>query len=228
MTRIVKDPDVRFNEILDTAQRLFYTQGYERTSIQQIIDQVGIAKGTFYHYYQSKIDLLDNLFQRMFDGILQVLTPMVADESLSSLEKFERFFAQISAWKFENKAFITDLLDTYYADENALFREKLNKTSIRMTAPLFAQIIRQGIQEGVFAAEDPDVLAEVVIGIWQQLPDAFARLVLDGAADEGTLAALQKKVDAYQDATDRVLGARPGTVQLFDMQAVRAWFQSGA
>lgn len=228
MTRIVKDPDVRSNEILDAAQRLFYVQGYERTSIQQIIDQVGIAKGTFYHYYQSKIDLLDCLFQRMFDGILQGLTPMAADESLSSLEKFERFFAQISAWKFENKAFITDLMETYYGDENALFREKLNKTSIRMTAPIFAQIIRQGIQEGVFAADDPEVLAEIVIGIWQQLPDAFARLVLDGAADEDTLAALQKKVDAYQAATDRVLGAEPGTVELFDMQVVRAWFQSGA
>lgn len=227
MTRIVKAPDVRFNEILDAAQRLFYTQGYERTSIQQIIDEVGIAKGTFYHYYQSKIDLLDALFQRMFDGILQVLSPMVADEKVSSLEKFERFFAQVGAWKFENKAFITDLMETYYGDENALFREKLNKTSIRMTAPLFAQIIRQGIQEGVFTAEDPDVLAEIVIGIWQQLPDAFARLVLDGVMYEDTLAALQKKVDAYQAATDRVLGAQPGTVQLFDMQAVRAWFQSG-
>ncbi|MFN2194873.1 MAG: TetR/AcrR family transcriptional regulator [Anaerolineales bacterium] len=227
MTRTVKDPDVRSNEILDAAQRLFFIQGYEHTSVQQIIDEVDIAKGTFYHYYRSKIDLLDALFQRMFEGTLQVLTPMVADASLSSLEKFDRFFAQIGTWKFENKAFLTDLLETYYGDENALFREKLNKTSIRMTAPLFAQIIRQGIQEGIFAANDPEVLAEIVIGIWQQLPDAFAHLVLDGVVDEDALASLQEKVDAYQAATDRVLGAQPGTVQFFDMQAVRAWFQSG-
>ena len=53
--------DKRKNEIFDCAGELFYTEGYEKTSIQQIIDKLGIAKGTFYHYFSSKFDLLNQL-----------------------------------------------------------------------------------------------------------------------------------------------------------------------
>ena len=55
MARTVKEPDVRRNEILDVAQQFFYTKGYEQTSVHDIIDQIGIAKGTFYHYFGSKV-----------------------------------------------------------------------------------------------------------------------------------------------------------------------------
>ena len=67
MPRIVKDPDVRRNEILDVAQKQFYQKGYEQTAIRDVIDEVGIAKGTFYYYFNSKLDLLDAMIERMFD-----------------------------------------------------------------------------------------------------------------------------------------------------------------
>ena len=73
MTRIVKDAAVRRTEILDTAQYLCYSKGYERTSVQDIIDEIGIAKGTFYHYFRSKQDLLDALVDRIADQTVQNL-----------------------------------------------------------------------------------------------------------------------------------------------------------
>lgn len=50
---------MRRSEILDVAQRLFYLKGYDQTSVQDIITEIGIAKGTFYHYFNSKLELLD-------------------------------------------------------------------------------------------------------------------------------------------------------------------------
>ena len=73
MARTVKEPDIRRNEILDVAQQFFYTKGYEQTSVQDIIDQVGIAKGTFYHYFGSKVELLDELIERMTDQVLSLI-----------------------------------------------------------------------------------------------------------------------------------------------------------
>ena len=65
MARIVKAHDVRKKEILDTAYALIYSVGYEQTTIEAIIGEMGIAKGTFYHYFKSKLDLLDSLVERM-------------------------------------------------------------------------------------------------------------------------------------------------------------------
>ena len=54
MTRIVKAPDVRRSELIACAQRLFYSMGYENTSVSDIVNEVGVAKGTFYYYFKSK------------------------------------------------------------------------------------------------------------------------------------------------------------------------------
>ena len=69
MARITKEYYERKNEILDAAQELFLTQGYEKTSVDNIIKKVGVAKGTFYYYFKSKEDLLDKLVKRMTDKI---------------------------------------------------------------------------------------------------------------------------------------------------------------
>ena len=54
MARIVKEADERRNEILDAAETLFTEKGYSKTTIIDILNQVGIAKGTFYYYFKSK------------------------------------------------------------------------------------------------------------------------------------------------------------------------------
>ena len=54
MTRIIKEADERRNEILDAAETLITEKGYSKTTIIDILNQVGIAKGTFYYYFKSK------------------------------------------------------------------------------------------------------------------------------------------------------------------------------
>ena len=49
--RQVKDHYERKNEIIDVAEVLFYSKGYESCTINDILKEVGIAKGTFYHYF---------------------------------------------------------------------------------------------------------------------------------------------------------------------------------
>ena len=51
MARVTKEYRERKNEILDAAQELFLTQGYEKISVDNIIKKIGIAKGTFYYYF---------------------------------------------------------------------------------------------------------------------------------------------------------------------------------
>ena len=71
MARIIKKHDERKTEFLDTAQELFFTKGYEKTSVEAIIKKMGLSKGTFYYYFKSKEGLLDALIERLSEKILE-------------------------------------------------------------------------------------------------------------------------------------------------------------
>lgn len=223
MTRVVKDYHERWNEILDCAQHFFFNQGYEGTSIQMIIDEVGIAKGTFYHYFRSKEDLLDALTERMLNQTLEVLTPKIEDDQLSSLEKFHFFMSYLNNWKLENISFFKELMKVYYREENALFREKMKLASIRFTVPLLSRIIHQGNEEGSFDSDDPELAAEIIIEMGQPLARTFADLMNHADRKEDAFATIKKRVSGYQTAIERVLGAQPGSLHLIDLERLRAW-----
>ncbi len=223
MARIVKDPDVRRSEILDVAQRLFYQKGYEQTSVQDIITEIGIAKGTFYHYFSSKLDLLDAMIERMIEQTLQSLEPLVADDQLSALEKFEGFFSDLADWKVENKAFFLDIMNIWYKDENAILRHKVTTTSVEKTMPLLAQIIEQGMAEGTFATDYPADIAEIVLQIGQALSDTLAKIILNETHNDDTLAIIERKTIVYHYAIERTLNAPTGSITLFDLEQVKPW-----
>src|SRR5258708_2249678 len=97
MTRTVKEQEyaAKRNEILDVAQRLVFSKGYERMSIQDILDALGISKGAFYHYFDSKAALLEASIERGQDDLDKDFRAIVDDPSLSALDKFQRFFATL-------------------------------------------------------------------------------------------------------------------------------------
>src|SRR5438093_12568621 len=105
MARIVKEYAVRRNEILDVAQQLVETKGYEQMAIQDILDDLQISKGAFYHYFDSKPALLEAIIERMLQEVEQLLVPIVHDPQLPALEKFQRFFAVSAGWKTARKEF---------------------------------------------------------------------------------------------------------------------------
>lgn len=137
MTRTVKEPDIRRAEILDAAQQLFYAKGYEHTSVQDIIDQVGIAKGTFYHYFGSKIELLDCLVEQLADQGIALMEPIASSPDLDATTKFLRIFDVIAAWKTQSKAFMLDILRPLYSDDNTLLRRKLTAASLARDAVVY-------------------------------------------------------------------------------------------
>jgi AcrR family transcriptional regulator len=225
MTRIIKAPDVRRSEILDVTQRLFYLKGYEQTSIQDIITEIGIAKGTFYHYFSSKQDLLDAMIERMIEQTLQTVEPIVNDDQLNALEKFTQFFAYIESWKIENKTFLLEVLKVWHKDENAIFRQKMGVETTRAVAPVLAKIIKQGVVEGIFVTDYPEDLAEVILQIGQPLSETATELLLNVEQDDHTLEIITRKVIVYERAIERVLGAPPNSLKLFDLDIIKLWFE---
>jgi AcrR family transcriptional regulator len=225
MARSVKEEEHagKRNAILDVAQRLVYRKGYEQMTIQDLLDDLQISKGAFYHYFGSKQAVLEALVERMQEEVKQLLLPVVQDPHLLALDKLRRFFPVLSQWKTARKDFVLSLVRILYADDNALFRQKVRAGSIKAVTPLLAAILRQGVQEGVLTISYPDQVGEVVLALLLDLGDTFAGLLLSSEPHSDTSSRLESTVAAYTDALERVLGAPPGSLPLADAEALKEW-----
>jgi len=224
MVRIVKEPALRRNEILDSAQRLVYTKGFDQMTIQDILDDLHISKGAFYHYFDSKPALLDALLVRMRQEAEQVVMPIFHDPGRNALEKLQDMFDTSGRWKTTRKTYVLALLRGWYSDDNAIVRQKQMVFLTQWMAPLLTEVIQQGVREGLMETPFPDQMGEVALGMIQSLSDTMTRLILacePGCAD---MQQVNRLIAAYTYVMERALGIPPGSVKLVDPDVIKEWF----
>jgi AcrR family transcriptional regulator len=226
LPRFVKEDEyaIRRNQIIDTTLKFVYTKGYGQITIQDILDDLHISKGAFYHYFDSKTSVLEALVERMIGEMEPLLRSIVNDTSSSALEKLQRYYATAVRWKTEQKEIFFELIRIWYADENIIVRQKLTAKSLERITPLLTEIIQQGVDEGVFNTAYPEFISQVNLYLLQGLSDAFVELLF---APEVDPAALQRSVAlfaAYNDALVRILGAPKNSIQLMDQDTLADWF----
>jgi AcrR family transcriptional regulator len=199
--------------ILDVAQRYIATKGYEQMTTQDLLESLQISRGALYHYFESKQALLMALVERMAQQAEQLIVPIVFDRDLPAEDKLLRFFAVVDQYKRDNVGVVFAFLRIWYADENALFRNKLYLTRIKRITPWLAQIIEEGVAEGVFTTPYPDYAARTIIALLEDLGYAIAGLLLveDGAFLD--FPQMTQMGAATADALERVLGMRSGRLR---------------
>lgn len=228
MARTVKEHEysARRSEILDAAQHLVTTIGYEQMSIQHVLDALQISKGAFYHYFGSKHALMEALAERQLDAAEQRLLPIVRAPELSALAKFNRFFAVSNTWKLEQKDFLLRLMRVWYADSNVIIRHKVRVAALRVLAPLLAEIARQGVAEGTLNAAFPDQVGLILISLAYDFGDVLTDQLLAREPAATKVRQIQQTLDVYADAIERVLGAAAGSLTIADAGVLRAWAEA--
>ena len=211
------------NEILDAFQRLVVTKGYEQTAIQDILDELGISKGAFYHYFSSKQALLDSFIDRSVGETEKALMLLAQDARLSALEKLNRFFPTISQLKVERLDFWLAVMRVWYNDSNAIVRDKVNSEVVRRLVPLMAIIIRQGVDEGVMTTGFPDEVSEVILTLVQGLSNVIARMLLEHSSAVNALEKINTWISAYTELLERVLGTSKDAIHLISPGAIDSW-----
>lgn len=228
MTRTVKEYDERHAEFLEVAEALFYKKGYERTSVKEIIDALGVAKGTFYHYFDSKVDLLEALVERrmeqLYGQLQRIVEKVLNDPSISAAEKFEQLFVQIGSWKVDNPEFVRESVRIYYQDENVLFRTKMIEAATEKMTPLFADVIRQGVAEGAFKVAYPEEAARLVFVLNRTFSEAVVSMMLAGESKDVAVRRMEPRLETYERSIERLLGAKEGSLHLIDMEHIAVWF----
>jgi AcrR family transcriptional regulator len=201
MVKIIMDHDERLNDIINKTEKLLAKKGYDNTSIADIIEKVGIAKGTFYHYFSSKDDLLDAIVDRMFHKIWDSVEVIVANDDLDAIGKFlKAFVAFRTIGKGQEK-----VLKDIHKKENAHIHLKIESKMYPEIIPKFEKIIHQGIDEGVFDTKYPKEAATVILISISALTSVkeHANNLRKGVTDVDSLV-------MFFDLMERILGAKRG------------------
>ncbi|EHR38260.1 hypothetical protein HMPREF9708_00344 [Facklamia languida CCUG 37842] len=140
--------EARQNEIIKQARKQFITLGYEATSINSLIKNLGIAKGTFYHYFKSKEELLDAVVDQVNGEIIE----QVAQVTTSNLPPLTKLLLAFKAMNVQDHDL---LIDHLHKKENALLHQKTMNVLLQEVVPYFSQIIEEGNQAHRFACRYP-------------------------------------------------------------------------
>jgi len=224
MARVVKTPDERRSELIAAAKRLFYEKGYKRTSVNDIVAEVGVAKGTFYHYFDSKTAVLEAVVGEIVAQTMAILQAIVSDPSLSAISKWQQAMQATGNWKIEHKDELLKIRRILLMEENVLFERKLRTQVSKMTSQALAEIIAQGVDEKVFAPQMIAEAADIVVTLVMSLGESVNVLLFNPENYEDPAALAQRKNTAVQTAIERVLCAPPGSLPIIDDQTLNAWF----
>jgi AcrR family transcriptional regulator len=220
---VVKEHDERKNEFLDTAMHLFMQRGYDQTSINAIIEMVGVSKGAFYHYFKSKEELLDQLAERAAEQSLAGAEAILEDRSLSAVDKLNTLFAQTNQFKAQNRELMMAIAQVFYSDANVLLRSRLSERSVERVAPIVAQILEQGQREGSMDVIHPQESARFVLRIGTEVVQSFASAMTEsdagGLSPEG-IERVKTAMEVYQRSVERILGVDDGSLTLIDAAMV--------
>lgn len=228
MTRIIKEYAVRRNEILDAAQQLVFSKGFEQMTIQDLLDTLKISKGAFYHYFDSKQALLEVMVERIQQDAEKIYLPIAHDPNLKGLEKLEQIFGTVARWKTTQIDFLFSLLKTWYADENVVFRQKVTTRGVENLIPILKIIIQESIEQGVMDASFAGQTAEVVAAMMTDMGDKVARLLLATNLEDVNecrekYREMEQIVAVYTRSIERVLGVSSGSLVFFEIETLKEW-----
>lgn len=214
----------RRKQILDVAQKLVVTHGYEQMSIQDVLTELGISKGALYHYFGSKQDLLTGIVDRMADEVHDQLSSVAEDSRSDAVDTLTRIFQALAGWKTRNRKQLVALLQAWNSDSNALMRHKTRAGITDRLAPLFEHVIERGVADGTFTLPTAAGAGRVLLSLIHDLNDRLADLFFAYDAGNTDLATVEQTVTAYTIAIERVLGVAAGSIRLVDLPVIYAWF----
>jgi AcrR family transcriptional regulator len=182
---------------LDVAEELFKQKGFDGTSTNDILEKVGIARGTLYYHFNSKMDIMDVLIDRINERILNKAEMIATDKSIPVNERIMRTVMALNISSQE------EIMVHIHKPQNALMHQKIQKVLLNGITHILTGLIQEGIEQGMFYTSFPYECMEMVV--------AYANTVLDGDVVELSDAERMKRFRALIYHAERMLGAKEGS-----------------
>lgn len=221
---IVKSAPARRDELLDVAQRLFARNGYDATSVSQIIAELGVSKGAFYHYFESKEDLLESLACRFARTTAAQADALLRDPTMDAFARLTAFMGTMRRHKVDNVAELRATFEPLFREENLQLYEKTHRAVTDVVRPILTRIIVEGVAEQTFDTPDPEGAAETIMHLMSSHRPLLAEIyhTRDAVQFRQLAERLHAKMLYLATVIDRILGLPEGSIELVDRDMLEA------
>ncbi|BCK01050.1 TetR/AcrR family transcriptional regulator [Anaerocolumna chitinilytica] len=170
-------------------------------SISEIANKAGIAKGGIYYYYSSKEEITDSLIERSYGEIIENCKKKLHENDVDALSKFRLLFTT-----YFNQH-VTSEIDTYlHLPQNAELHQKSLAKILTELSPILTDILKQGMEEGTFSCNYPEVYSEIILSVFTFL--------LDPGIFHWTVEQVRNKLKGLADLLERGLLLPTGSMSI--------------
>ena len=187
----------RKQELLKIAYNMFLTKGYDNTSIDDIINEAKIAKGTYYYYFENKEATLEEVINMMINEEVESAKGIV-NMPISIPEKLVGVITSLRT-KIDEQ----EIQNTLNKKQNIVMHEKINNRIMEEAIPLLEQIVNEGIQSNIFNCNHIKERIRMLLIMSNELFDSDKFNIND--------------VEVFIDTAEKMLGAKEGTLEFIKM-----------
>lgn len=198
--RVVKEAEERRNEILDAAEKLFGEKGFDGTSTNDILDEVGIARGTLYYHFKSKEDILDAMIERMTGRLIQKAAEIASQKELPVMQRLTMTMLSLNV----DNDLGHEIMKQVHKPQNALMHQKMQKQLIASVNPLITNLVMEGIEQGICQTDFPSETTEMIL--------LYSNIAFDELSDLSE-EEFMKKIDGFIYNVERLLGMNRGSMR---------------
>jgi|GEM_PF-235490 len=169
MTKNVVKKENKRSLVLDAMEKLIMEGKAASCTVGEIAKAAGIGKGSVYYYYNSKEEVETDLYFKIFDDFIDGCK-FVLDVEAGALEKLELlfvdYFTRMSKLVCGNQSSARSMLDAYlHLPQNAAIHQKTIAHAVKRASCIMAEILRQGVKEGVIECNEPEERAQIMVGV---------------------------------------------------------------
>ncbi len=198
--RVVKDALERKNEILDVAEELFVTKGYDKTSTNDILERVDIARGTLYYHFKSKEDILNAIIERINLSLIAKAKAIAKDTSISIPDRIVMTIAGLNV----DTEIGHEIIDEVHKPQNALMHQKMQNDLVGKIVPIITGLVIEGNEQKIFNVKYPKETVEMLI--------LYSCIVFDDDYDD-IKENKDKRIEAFLHNMECLFGSEKGSLQ---------------
>lgn len=143
--RITKAPDERKAEIIEVAKGLFLNKGIDKTSVNEIVRNVGVAQGLFYYYFKTKQEVVEAVIDDLIEDMIIDAKSILQDSYIDFYEKIRKFIRTFFSLVLNDRgAFATD----FHLPKNKELRQDAMNKAIKLMSPYMVDVVEKGVKEG--------------------------------------------------------------------------------